>query len=474
MNTKHVLLCWHSERAGEEVLSNAVKKLESRLSVEIGGIILLQQENRALILEKKLEEKVTPVVLALSDPTAHSDIYKKIIDILLPKLSGVETLHVNISPGTPAMHAVWLILHAGGRFPTNTNVWSTQWNPKTKRTSLKKVIFPITTYLSEVRSLSNSDPSLAVYDVEANSPARIEGFELLKRFTSVPNIPLLVLGERGTGKTRVIETLVKVLKQKEIVTVACGGLDSTVAESLIFGHRKGSFTGAIDDREGLLSIANGKILFLDEIQDLPQSVQRKLVRVLQDTKHRFRSIGGDNEEVSDFELICASNKDYQELQGLLDQDFLDRISMLKVTLPPLRSCREDLQQDWQKVWTELSPGPPFPIKAPSNKYLKKLLETESLLGNLRDLQKMAAIILAYWDETNSDASIHKGISLWKKEQKEFEEEITQVGKGTSRETYLKRYRKKLALVAKETYGNWEVAGREMGCSSRTLRDDSKL
>ncbi len=474
MNKKHVLLCWHSERAGEEVLSNAVKKLETKLSIDIDEIILLQQTSCSLSLEKKLADKVSVVVLELSDPTAHSEIYKKLIDILLPKLSGEETLHVNISPGTPAMHAVWLILHAGGRLPANTNVWSTQWNPKTKRTSLKTVNFPITTYLSEVRYLSNSEPSLAVYDIEASSPTRREGFEQLKRFTSIPNIPLLVLGERGTGKTRVIETLVKVLKQKEIVTVACGGLDSTVAESLVFGHRKGSFTGAVDDREGLLSAANGKILFLDEIQDLPQFVQRKLVRVLQDSKHRFRPVGSDNEELSDFELICASNKEYQELQNTLDPDFLDRISMLKVTLPPLRKCREDLLQDWQRVWKELSPGQQFPERAPVNDALKKIFKEDPLLGNLRDLQKLAAMILAYWNGVTPDESIDKGVSLWRQERRQYEIDCAPSKEMMSRDEYLKKYRKKLACWAKETYGTWESAGRRLGCSSRTLRDDSKL
>lgn len=99
-------------------------------------------------------------------------------------------------------------------------------------------------------------------------------------YARVIGAPLLILGERGTGKTRLVETIVATLKgRKKVVTVPCGGLDSALAESLLFGHRKGAFTGAAADRPGLLAEAGGGILFLDEVQDLPKPAQRKLVRV---------------------------------------------------------------------------------------------------------------------------------------------------------------------------------------------------
>ena len=94
-------------------------------------------------------------------------------------------------------------------------------------------------------------------------------------------MPLLVLGERGTGKTRIVATLVPELKRRpgNVVTLACGGLDSSLADSMLIGHRKGAFTGAVGDRPGLLAEADDGILFLDEVQDLPKAAQRKLVRV---------------------------------------------------------------------------------------------------------------------------------------------------------------------------------------------------
>ncbi|NVZ67150.1 sigma 54-interacting transcriptional regulator, partial [Pseudomonas gingeri] len=125
----------------------------------------------------------------------------------------------------------------------------------------------------------------------------------LFRYARVTGAPLLILGERGTGKSRLVETQVATLKQRpnKVVTLACGGLESTLAESLLFGHVKGAFTGAAQERKGLLAQATGGILFLDEIQDLPRPVQRQLVRVFQDRQRRYRPIGSDKEISVDFE-----------------------------------------------------------------------------------------------------------------------------------------------------------------------------
>lgn len=147
-----------------------------------------------------------------------------------------------------------------------------------------------------------------------------------------------------------------------------------MVDSMLFGHVKGAFTGAEKDRNGLLKEANGKVLLLDEIQDLPTSVQRKLVRVLQDNHHSFRPVGSDTEEASDFELVCASNKSLEQLATILDADFFDRVSMLTITIPPLRACREDILSDWQRIWQEVNKiNPNLPAEAPVSNELIQFL-----------------------------------------------------------------------------------------------------
>jgi transcriptional regulator with AAA-type ATPase domain len=301
----------------------------------------------------------------------------------------------------------------------------------------------------------------------------MESLEQLKRFSSLPNIPLLVLGERGTGKTRTIETIVKAIKQREVITMACGGLDSSVAESLLFGHKKGSFTGADSDREGLLRLANDKVLFLDEIQDLPQAVQRKLVRVLQDSRHRYRPVGADIEECSEFELICASNQSDLELQKSLDPDFYDRISMLKVTIPPLRECREDIQADWRNVWNELRSNNHFPEQAPESEFLYNTLADNELTGNLRDLQKLAILVLAYWDN-DPNLALQKAIELWKMERcHSLEPSLNNKTQNVTRDEHLNSFKKELALWAKDRYKTWGKAASNLNCNEKTLRQDAK-
>lgn len=473
MKNKHVLLCWRSERAGNEVLEKTVTKLEKKLNTNLSEIILLVQNDLPSNLEPKIADKTHSVTLHLEDPTRHHDIYEQVVNKVLPLVNGCTHLHINVSPGTPAMHTVWLILHAGGRFPANTSLWSSQFNPRTSRTSLREVEFPITTYLSEIREQRKGTSKIAVYEIEAKSHARAESLEQLKRFASLPNIPLLVLGERGTGKTRTIETIVKSIKQREVITMACGGLNSTVAESLLFGHKKGAFTGADGDRDGLLKIANGNALFLDEIQDLPQSVQRKLVRVLQDKRHRYRPVGADLEETSDFELVCASNQPLSKLQEVLDADFYDRISMLKTTIPPLRECREDIHVDWQNVWDEVSSDEMYPIQAPKSELLYQHLASDDLNGNLRDLQKLAVLVMAYW-EKDPDIALNKAISVWRAERDCSPGLTTPVlSNNLTRGEHIKSFTKELSLTAKERYGTWKKAAEVLQCDEKTLRHDAK-
>src|SRR5690606_13051394 len=101
-------------------------------------------------------------VCDIEDPTKHAIIYELIKDQLLPMLQSLnDTIHINVSPGTPAMHAVWLVLHAGGQFPPGTRLWSSQQSRETKRTRIDPVDFQINTYLREIRSIAREDPERA-------------------------------------------------------------------------------------------------------------------------------------------------------------------------------------------------------------------------------------------------------------------------------------------------------------------------
>ncbi|MCC6698240.1 MAG: sigma-54-dependent Fis family transcriptional regulator [Candidatus Hydrogenedentes bacterium] len=155
----------------------------------------------------------------------------------------------------------------------------------------------------------------------------------------------LITGETGTGK-EIIATLIhenSARRSGNFVVVDCAALPENLVESILFGHVKGSFTGAERDREGLIQQAHNGTLFLDEVGELPEHLQKSFLRVLQE--RRFRPVGGQQECFSDFRLLAATNRDLNQLagEGRFRKDLLYRICVLTVQVPPLRCRREDIK-----------------------------------------------------------------------------------------------------------------------------------
>jgi DNA-binding NtrC family response regulator len=232
---------------------------------------------------------------------------------------------------------------------------------------------------------------------------------------------------------------------------------------------KGAFSGAVSGRKGLVAEADGGILFLDEVQDLPRSAQRLLVRVLQDRRRRYRPVGSDREAEADVELVCASNLPTRELRRRLDLDLYDRISLLTVELPPLRLCREDLADDWRRVWRELRRDEALPEDAPWSKEMERALEASDLPGNLRDLQRMATLVSAWWLESPSDA-LPRATAEWARDDDACAAS-DEFGAGTRRDR-VRAYTARMARWARNRWGTWEGAADALGCDERTLREDA--
>lgn len=472
--TTSTLLTWHSANHGEEVLRSAVALL-AKQRVRVEHVMYLVQKRAKVQVPPTVEDaSVQPITLDIDDPTDHAAIYSAFREEVLPAIRDIEDLHINVSPGTPAMHAVWLILHAGGSFPASTRLWSSQFDPERKERRISPVRFEINSYLAEVRRGRSLRPQMAQYELEARSAARREAFERLGLYGRVPGAPLLVLGERGTGKTRLVETVVSDAKGKKVVSIACGGVDPNLAESTLFGHVRGAFTGADKERPGLIAAAKGKILFLDEVQDLPRTVQRKLVRVLQDRQRRYSPVGSDEERSSDFDVVCASNRSLSELQGLLDADLFDRLAHLVVTIPPLRDCRDDLLDDWREVWRELRADASTTDEAPWDTVLARALVDDPLSGNFRDLQRLALLCMAWSVPIHGSKAMTTAIREWRASR--CDAEIAghlRFYRGT-REQRTREFQKDLAIWAKERFTTWKKAADELHCNEKTLRDDASI
>nr|WP_320190438.1 sigma-54 dependent transcriptional regulator [uncultured Desulfobacter sp.] len=206
---------------------------------------------------------------------------------------------------------------------------------------------------------------------------------------------VLVTGETGTGKELFAKAVHENSKRasKPFVAVDCASLTESLIESTLFGHEKGAFTGAVYKQDGLIVQADGGTLMLDEVGDLPLSIQKALLRTLQERS--VRRLGGKKEIKVDIRLISATNLDLDQLvkDNLFREDFLYRIRAMEIHLPPLRDRGNDIEEIVLKKVHELSNRYNLEPKAIS-KQLLETLTANPWPGNIRELLNVLEYTLA--------------------------------------------------------------------------------
>lgn len=204
------------------------------------------------------------------------------------------------------------------------------------------------------------------------------------------DITVLLQGESGVGKdvaARAIHGLSK-RKDKNLVIVNCGAIPEGIIESELFGHEKGSFTGAHEGRKGYFEMADGGTIFLDEIGETPKNVQVKLLRILESGE--FFRVGSSKIHTTDVRIIGASNKDLWDLvnEGHFREDLYYRLDTVKIKVPPLRERTEDIIPIFRKFVTELSTKHDSVFRGLSDD-AKELLVSYRWPGNIRELRNVA-------------------------------------------------------------------------------------
>ncbi|WP_306532703.1 sigma-54 dependent transcriptional regulator [Geobacter sp.] len=203
---------------------------------------------------------------------------------------------------------------------------------------------------------------------------------------SIANV--LILGESGTGKELVARAIHynSPRKDKAFVAVNCGAIPETLMESELFGHKKGSFTGAINDRPGLFEQAGGGTLFLDEIGEVPLQLQAKLLRVLQEKE--FRRVGGVADQKADVRIVAASNRNLEEQvrEGTFREDLFYRLNVVQLQMPPLRERTEDIPILVEHFYRKY-------VQAPRNGEIitpgaLKMIMSYGFPGNVRELENL--------------------------------------------------------------------------------------
>ncbi|BAH38208.1 MAG TPA: sigma-54-dependent Fis family transcriptional regulator [Gemmatimonas aurantiaca] len=212
---------------------------------------------------------------------------------------------------------------------------------------------------------------------------------LLERIERVTGTParVLITGENGTGKELVARAIHRGSQRarKPFIEVNCAAIPSELIESELFGHMKGSFTGAIADRAGKFEQAHGGTLFLDEIGDMSQSAQAKVLRVLQDGF--VTRIGGSKPVQVDVRVLAATNKDLEEeiAAGRFREDLYYRLNVVPITVPALRERREDIPLLVRHFLQQFAERDGLPARSISDEALQRLSELD-WPGNVRELR----------------------------------------------------------------------------------------
>ncbi|MBW2612369.1 MAG: sigma-54-dependent Fis family transcriptional regulator [Deltaproteobacteria bacterium] len=316
-------------------------------------LIVDDEKNYPPILAAVMEEEGFEALMANSGEEAlnilkHSDVDLVLTDMKMPSMDGIALLE-NVKIKDPELPVIMMTAHGTVEKAVEAmqkGAYSYIMKPFDNESLILYVNKAISMYrvIKENRRLRQTVKSQYSFgNIIGKSKKMQDVFEIIRKVAPV-SATVLVEGESGTGKDLVAKSIHFNGPRRDypFVAVNCTALAKTLLESELFGHERGSFTGAISSKKGRFELADGGTLFLDEIGELSPSLQVKLLRVLQDKT--FERVGGVRQVSVNFRLIAATNKHLKEevRKGRFREDLFYRLNVVHIELPPLRHRPEDL------------------------------------------------------------------------------------------------------------------------------------
>ncbi|MBU0516107.1 MAG: sigma-54 dependent transcriptional regulator [Proteobacteria bacterium] len=267
------------------------------------------------------------------------------LDVRMPDGNGLEIIpRIRATPSQPE-----IIIVTGHGDPDSAElaINSGAWDYVQKSTSIQELELPLVRAVQYRERRRGGEPPVVLdrRGIVGSSPQLNDSLRHLAR-AAASDANVLITGQTGSGKELFARGIHRNSSRSEarLVVVDCAALPDELVESILFGHKRGAFTSADRDRQGLVEQAQGGTLFLDEVGELPLPVQKTFLRVLEE--HRFRPVGGQAEVECHFRTVAATNRDLDQMvgEGAFRDELLFRLRALTIELPPLRDREGDLKE----------------------------------------------------------------------------------------------------------------------------------
>lgn len=309
--------------------------------------------------------------------------------------------------------------------------------------------------------------------IVGNSPRMLHIYDMIQQVGKTKT-NILISGESGTGKELIARAIhvQSMRKDKPFVVINCGGVPETLMESEFFGHKKGAFTGATQDKKGLFEIAHNGTIFLDEVGELSTNFQVKLLRAVQEKV--FKRVGGTRDIEVDIRILSATNKDLTKevIAGQFREDLFYRLNVIEIKVPPLRERMDDLKPLAQYFLDKYSKEMGKKITKISS-YAIELLKKYDFPGNIRELENLLERSVAL---TSTNILLPDSLELsvykrrWIEGIKDKRFDLDEVAYGVSLDNILAEIeRAYIQKAIKCSNGNKNRAAELLGISFRSFR-----
>lgn len=396
-------------------------------------------------------------------------------DIRMPKVNGFEVL-TKIKEISPETNVIMITAYASfesavesmkeGAYDYITKPFNVDEVKMTIKNALQKK-----EAVGEVITKKKGRGGFRIFEgMVSNSPEMHRIFDLIPK-AAFSKASVLITGESGTGKELVAKAIHRNSPRCDdpFITINCGGVPEQLLESELFGYKKGSFTGAITDKIGLFEAAHQGTIFLDEIGDLPLTLQVKLLRVVQEKS--FKPVGGTQEISVDVRIISATNIDLEEkvINGEFREDLFYRLNVVQIRIPPLRERKMDIPLLAQHFLEKYSQESGKEIRNISS-YALKVLFDYSFPGNVRELENIVERSVAL-EASNIILPESLTLSRFKREKKKNGvAEVDIPPEGIDLEKEVEKLEKQLLIKAlQRTNGEMKKAAQLLKIPYRSIR-----